>query len=172
MKQFNIYDEIIITIDKYYYKNKNNNNSFYLFLQKLNPGVDENNGENKDENKDEYKGENKDEYKGENKDENKDENKSENKSENKDENKDKNKKIFNSYLKKFYKKLILKTHPDKNKKNSHYFVDIQYFYEKKIIIGLIYYYIKLKLPKPEMNNDLSQIYLNEIYNINHYIVNL
>jgi hypothetical protein len=135
MNSYNIYNEIINIIDKFYYK-KNESNTFYSFLQEQNQN---NNIKNEKINKIENKSEKNDAF------------------------------IF--YLKKFYKKLILKTHPDKNTENTEYFIHVQYFYEKKILIGLIYYFIKLKLPKPEINNELIQIYLNEIYYINQFIVN-
>jgi hypothetical protein len=134
MNLFNIYDEIILTIDKFYHHKNDENKSFYSFLinNKINNKIN-----NTEEEKLNLK-----------------------------ENKE-----FNNYLKKFYKKLVLKTHPDKNKVNNQYFIHIQYFYENKILIGLIYYLIKLNLPKPELNNELIQIFLDEIYQINDYIVN-
>ena len=78
---------------------------------------------------------------------------------------------FNKLLKIFYKKLVLKTHPDKtkNKINNAYFIKIHFYYENKIMIGLIYYLLKLNLKTPVLDNDIAHICLNEIYRLNKII---
>ena len=79
-----------------------------------------------------------------------------------------NKLIIDKFIKKIYKKIILKCHPDKNGDNN-LFIKCQEYYEKKFIIGLIYISYIIKYSIPFIDNIIINEILIEIRIIQHNI---
>lgn len=64
--------------------------------------------------------------------------------------------IINAYIKKCYKKIVLKCHPDKNKSTHNadkLFIKCQDYYDNQFLIGLLYiFYLYKILPPAPLNN--------------------
>ena len=64
--------------------------------------------------------------------------------------------IVNAYIKKCYKKIVLKCHPDKNKSNKsaeRLFIKCHDYYDNLFLIGLMYvFYLYKILPPSPLNN--------------------
>jgi len=86
----------------------------------------------------------------------------------KDELENENKLIIDKFIKKIYKKIILKCHPDKNGDNN-LFIKCQEYYEKKFLIGLIYISYIIKYSIPFIDNIIINQILIEIRIIQHNI---
>jgi len=66
--------------------------------------------------------------------------------------------IVNAYIKKCYKKIVLKCHPDKNKTShgsSKIFVRCQEYYNNKLLIGLLYIFYLYSITPPEPLNTID-----------------
>ena len=76
--------------------------------------------------------------------------------------------IINDFIKKIYKKIILKCHPDKNG-DKVIFIKCQEYYEQKLLIGLLYIGYIMDHPFPYINDIIINKILIEIrivqYNI-------
>ena len=76
--------------------------------------------------------------------------------------------IINDFIKKIYKKIILKCHPDKNG-DKVIFIKCQEYYEQKLLIGLLYIGYIMNHPFPYINDIIINKILIEIrivqYNI-------
>ena len=71
--------------------------------------------------------------------------------------------IVNKYIKKGYKKIVLKCHPDKNKKSqdaSSIFVRCQEYYDNSLLIGLLYIFYLYNMRPPEPLNTLDPNNIN------------
>ena len=71
--------------------------------------------------------------------------------------------IVNKYIKKCYKKIVLKCHPDKNKKSqdaSSIFVRCQEYYDNSLLIGLLYIFYLYNMRPPEPLNTLDPNNIN------------
>lgn len=75
------------------------------------------------------------------------------------------------FLKKIYKKLILKCHPDKNG-NEKLFLKCQEYYENKFLIGLLYIGYMTNYKLPTLNQKIINQILFEIRVIQEKIINL
>ena len=82
--------------------------------------------------------------------------------------------IVNAYIKKCYKKIVLKCHPDKNKSNKNaerLFIKCHDYYDNLFLIGLLYvFYLYKVLPPAPLNNttpskpdDISAILIERIF---------
>lgn len=82
--------------------------------------------------------------------------------------------LINAYIKKCYKKIVLKCHPDKNKSNKNaerLFIKCHDYYDNFFLIGLLYvYYLYKVLPPAPLNNttpskpdDISAILIERIF---------
>lgn len=75
---------------------------------------------------------------------------------------------INDFIKKLYKKIILKCHPDKNG-DKIIFIKCQEYYEQKLLIGLLYIAYIMNYPFPYINDIIINKILIEIrivqYNI-------
>lgn len=64
--------------------------------------------------------------------------------------------IIDNYIKKCYKKIVLKCHPDKNKSNKYaekLFIKCHNYYDNHFLIGLLYvFYLYKILPPSPLNN--------------------
>jgi hypothetical protein len=64
--------------------------------------------------------------------------------------------IIKAYIKKCYKKIVLKCHPDKNKSTHNadkLFIKCHDYYDNEFLIGLLYiYYLYKLLPPAPLNN--------------------
>jgi hypothetical protein len=78
---------------------------------------------------------------------------------------------INIYIKKIYKKLVLRCHPDKNG-DEKLFIKCQEYYENKFLIGLLYINYKLKIEMPTLNQKIINQILFEIRVIQEKIINL
>jgi hypothetical protein len=79
--------------------------------------------------------------------------------------------IINNYIKKIYKKIILKCHPDKNG-DKLLFIKCKEYYENKLLIGILYIGYKIKYNLPELNQFIIKHILFEIRVIQEKIINL
>lgn len=71
--------------------------------------------------------------------------------------------IVNKYIKKCYKKIVLKCHPDKNKKSqdaSSIFVRCQEYYDNRLLIGILYIFYLYSIKPPEPLNTLDPNNIN------------
>lgn len=71
--------------------------------------------------------------------------------------------IVNKYIKKCYKKIVLKCHPDKNKKSqgaSTIFVRCQEYYDNRLLIGILYIFYLYSIKPPEPLNALDPNNIN------------
>jgi len=71
--------------------------------------------------------------------------------------------IVNKYIKKCYKKIVLKCHPDKNKKSqgaSIIFMRCQEYYDNRLLIGLLYIFYLYSIKPPEPLNTLDPNNIN------------
>ena len=61
-----------------------------------------------------------------------------------------NNEIIKSYIKKCYKRIVLKCHPDKNNnlEDNKYFIKCQEYYDNSFLIGLLYIFYLYKLVPP------------------------
>ena len=61
-----------------------------------------------------------------------------------------NNEIIKSYIKKCYKRIVLKCHPDKNNnlEDNKYFIKCQEYYDNSFLIGLLYIFYLYKLDPP------------------------
>lgn len=82
--------------------------------------------------------------------------------------------IIEKYIKKCYKKIVLKCHPDKNRSNEHaekLFIKCHDYYDNHFLIGLLYiFYLYKILPPSPLNNtsptepdDTSSILVERIF---------
>ena len=82
--------------------------------------------------------------------------------------------IIEKYIKKCYKKIVLKCHPDKNRSNEHaeeLFIKCHNYYNNRFLIGLLYiFYLYKILPPTPLNNtsptetdDTSDILIYRIF---------
>ena len=71
-----------------------------------------------------------------------------------------NNEIIKSYIKKCYKRIVLKCHPDKNNnlEDNKYFIKCQEYYDNCFLIGLLYIFYLYKLEPPL----LSDVIINRI----------
>lgn len=82
--------------------------------------------------------------------------------------------VINAYIKKCYKKIVLKCHPDKNKSTHNadkLFIKCHNYYDNSFLIGLLYiFYLYKILPPAPLNNtspteldDNSSILVDQIF---------
>ena len=82
--------------------------------------------------------------------------------------------VIKSYIKKCYRKIVLKCHPDKNKSNKNaenLFIKCHDYYDNNFLIGLLYvFYLYKILPPSPLNNtspteldDNSSILVDQIF---------
>lgn len=78
-----------------------------------------------------------------------------------------NQKIVKNYIKKCYKKIVLKCHPDKNKllNDNKLFVLVQNYYDNELLIGILYIYYITNINPPEPLNDVDPNNLNLLQKI-------
>jgi hypothetical protein len=81
---------------------------------------------------------------------------------------DQNKLIINTFIKKIYKKIILKCHPDKNGDNN-LFIKCKEYYEQKFLIGILYIAYIIKYSLPSIDNIIINQILIEIRIIQYNI---
>ena len=77
--------------------------------------------------------------------------------------------IINNFLKKIYKKIILKCHPDKNG-NTELFLKCKEYYENNFLIGILYIAFILNYQLPELNEIIIKKILLEIRVIQEKII--
>ena len=77
----------------------------------------------------------------------------------------------NTFFKECYKKIILKSHPDK-KGDSKYFIKCKTYYEENLLIGLLYLCHILNIKIPDFNPKIIEKILVEIRIIQDKIINL
>jgi len=77
----------------------------------------------------------------------------------------------NLFFKKCYKKIILRSHPDKNG-DSKYFIKCKKYYEENLLIGLLYLCYILNIKIPDLNAKILEKILLEIRIIQDKIINL
>jgi hypothetical protein len=72
--------------------------------------------------------------------------------------------IIKSYIKKCYKRIVLKCHPDKNNnpEDNKYFIKCQEYYNNYFLIGLLYIFYLYKLEPPLLCNIIINRILCEI----------
>ena len=79
--------------------------------------------------------------------------------------------IILDFIKKIYKKIIIKCHPDKGGEQS-LFIKCQEYYENKFLIGMLYIGYKIKFVLPMLNNIVIEQILFEIRVIQQKIIYL
>lgn len=72
--------------------------------------------------------------------------------------------IIKSYIKKCYKRIVLKCHPDKNNnsEDNKYFIKCQEYYDNCFLIGLLYIFYLYKLDPPLLSDVIISRILCEI----------
>ena len=68
--------------------------------------------------------------------------------------------VIKSYIKKCYRKIVLKCHPDKNKSNKNaenLFIKCHDYYDNNFLIGLLYVFYLYKILPPAPLNNTSPI---------------
>ena len=68
--------------------------------------------------------------------------------------------VIKSYIKKCYRKIVLKCHPDKNKSNKNaenLFIKCHDYYDNNFLIGLLYVFYLYKILPPSPLNNTSPI---------------
>lgn len=78
---------------------------------------------------------------------------------------------INHFIKKIYKKIIIKCHPDKNG-NPELFLKCQEYYENHFLIGILYIGYKIQFQLPSLNEIIIKRILNEIRIIEEKIIDL
>lgn len=76
--------------------------------------------------------------------------------------------IINTYIKKCYKKIVLKCHPDKNKSTHNadkLFIKCHTYYDNEFLIGLLYIFYLYKILPPAPLNNTSPSESDENYSI-------
>jgi hypothetical protein len=76
--------------------------------------------------------------------------------------------IINTYIKKCYKKIVLKCHPDKNKSThnaDNLFIKCHTYYDNEFLIGLLYIFYLYKILPPAPLNNTSPSESDENYSI-------
>ena len=76
--------------------------------------------------------------------------------------------IINAYIKKCYKVIVLKCHPDKNKLQTNIhanFIKCQEYYDENLLIGLLYIFYIYKLSPPSPLNISTPVVPNDKCNI-------
>ena len=76
---------------------------------------------------------------------------------------------INKFFKKCYKKIILKSHPDKNGEPL-LFIKSRKYYEEKLLIGILYICYILKIGVPDFNEKIVEHILFEIRIIQEKII--
>ena len=78
-----------------------------------------------------------------------------------------NQKIVKNYIRKCYKKIVLKCHPDKNKllKDNKLFVLVQNYYDNELLIGILYIYYIANINPPEPLNNVDPNNINKLQEI-------
>ena len=79
--------------------------------------------------------------------------------------------IIKEYIKKCYKKIILKSHPDKNG-DKNIFIKCQEYYNTTLLIGILYLCYKLNITPPLLNDIIINRILCEIRIIQDKIIQL
>jgi len=77
--------------------------------------------------------------------------------------------IILNFIKKIYKKIIIKCHPDKGGDKS-LFIKCQEYYDNKFLIGILYIGYKVNFILPELNNKIIEQILYEIRIIQQKII--
>ena len=77
--------------------------------------------------------------------------------------------IILNFIKKIYKKIIIKCHPDKGGDKS-LFIKCQEYYDNKFLIGILYIGYKVNFVLPELNNKIIEQILYEIRIIQQKII--
>jgi len=77
--------------------------------------------------------------------------------------------IILDFIKKIYKKIIIKCHPDKGGDKS-LFIKCQEYYDNKFLIGILYIGYKVNFILPELNNKIIEQILYEIRIIQQKII--
>jgi pentapeptide MXKDX repeat protein len=77
--------------------------------------------------------------------------------------------IILDFIKKIYKKIIIKCHPDKGGDKS-LFIKCQEYYDNKFLIGILYIGYKVNFVLPELNNKIIEQILYEIRIIQQKII--
>ena len=146
----------------------NNDSNINNFLNSFHNSFNNNNENNSNENNNNYDKINKDENEEDkmNKDEN--ENEEDFKIDNNETDEDK---FINDFIKKIYKKIILKCHPDKNG-DKDLFLKCKEYYDDRFLIGILYIGYKIKFKLPLLNQIIIDKILFEIRIIQEKIINL
>jgi hypothetical protein len=82
------------------------------------------------------------------------------------------KNIINNFIKKIYKKIILKCHPDKDGGNTSIFLKCNEYYNNNFLIGILFIAHKLKYKIPPLNNIIIDQILIEIRITHEKIIEL
>ncbi len=88
-----------------------------------------------------------------------------------EEDEDENERIISDFIKKIYKKIVLKCHPDKGG-DKNLFVKCKEYYDNKFIIGILYIGFIIKYELPELNTLIINKILFEIRVIQEKIIAL